>query len=186
ELGGDKVPPAGLRIRLTDFVNGEDVWMIERGCGASFLLEAADSFPILSETRQQQLERHWTVELRVARQVNHSHPARSDPALDAVAPNRLPGLQHRLLGRLPIAPTASVQCGLPHKIAQLVICLQQRGHFTPQLRVIRASRIEKGDAFAGRAFARGVKERFQLLLAFCDHYPARNTFRYCLLSSRRI
>ena len=69
---------------FADFVNGDDVGMIERGGGARFLLEAPHAISIGSELFGQQLERDLATEPRVFGQIDLAHPARAELLCDAV------------------------------------------------------------------------------------------------------
>src|SRR5262245_55684642 len=53
ELGDDEMP----HFKLTDFINGEYVRVVEGRSGARFLLKTQHSLAILSEFLRQQLER---------------------------------------------------------------------------------------------------------------------------------
>src|SRR5262249_46573201 len=74
ELGGDEMFP----LKLTDFINGEDVRVVEGRSGARFLLKSQHSFAILSEYLWQQFERALAPKPRVLGEVTLSHPARAE------------------------------------------------------------------------------------------------------------
>src|SRR5262245_19962195 len=74
ELGDDVM----RSIRLADLENREDVRMVERGGGASLLLEAAHASGVPAELGGEQLERDLATELRIFSQVDFAHPARAE------------------------------------------------------------------------------------------------------------
>ena len=83
-FGGDVMH----RIGVPDFVNRDDVRMIESGCGARLALEAADAFFIAREAGRQELQRHLAIEGFVLGEINLAHAACTDEATYAVARDR--------------------------------------------------------------------------------------------------
>ena len=69
EFRGDEL----MRIYLADLVNGQDVGMVQRGSGASFLLKSPHALSIASEESRQHFQRHLTKQMLVFSQVNLSH-----------------------------------------------------------------------------------------------------------------
>ena len=70
ELGGDEV----RAICLANFMDGDDVWMIERGSSLCFADKAAQSIFVIGILCGQQLERDFAIELRIAGKINLAHP----------------------------------------------------------------------------------------------------------------
>src|SRR5437762_6655556 len=77
-------------VNLSDFINRDDVWVIERGGGDGFALKATHSFAVLSKLFGQQLERDLASEPLVVRQINLSHPARAEEQEDLIVSKSLP------------------------------------------------------------------------------------------------
>src|SRR5262245_44352843 len=93
EFGRDEMYAARFLRGLADFMNSNDVRMIERGYGARLLPEASDSLGVLSEMRRQQLERHLPFQPRIERQIYLAHSSAPDLAHQLVMANRLPCAQ---------------------------------------------------------------------------------------------
>src|SRR5437899_12439140 len=64
---------------LSEFVNGQNVRMVESRGGPRFLLEATYAFVIPGEMSEQNFERNLATEPGVFRQINFSHAAGSEP-----------------------------------------------------------------------------------------------------------
>src|SRR5207302_1908100 len=64
--------------------NGNDVGVIEGGCGARLLRKAQHAFGIAAELRGKQLQRDLPVQPRILRQVHFAHPASSQKAYQTV------------------------------------------------------------------------------------------------------
>ena len=62
----------------SDVVDGQNVWMIERGSRASFLLEAAQPVGIIGKRSGQNFDRDFAVKTSIARAINFTHPARAE------------------------------------------------------------------------------------------------------------
>jgi hypothetical protein len=71
ELGGDVV----AAVVNSDFVNSENVWMIEIRRCRSFLFESMESILVGSEFLAEDLDRDLATELHVFGKINHAHPA---------------------------------------------------------------------------------------------------------------
>jgi hypothetical protein len=84
-LHGDE----GAAILLADVVNGADVWMIQRGRGASLALEPAQRLAVVGQVVCQELENYGATEPRVLRSVDHTHSASAKLLDDAVVGERL-------------------------------------------------------------------------------------------------
>src|SRR5262245_43698764 len=76
-------------IHLADFINDDDVRVIERGGYAGFLAKASDALSVFGEARRQQLERDLAAQPRVSRQIDLAHSSASDLSYDLVMADRL-------------------------------------------------------------------------------------------------
>ena len=81
ELRGDKVH----RVDLFDFMNGDDVWMIQRGSSLGFLNKATHARLIGSNIGGQDLQSHSAIEFCVLREIDLTHSAFTDFRADFVA-----------------------------------------------------------------------------------------------------
>src|SRR5215813_532360 len=72
-----------------DFVNGDDVRVVEPGGGFGLLYKAAQAVDVLRELRRQQLERDLAFEARVQGEVDFAHPALAQQRKDPVVTERL-------------------------------------------------------------------------------------------------
>src|SRR5687768_1984025 len=84
QLGGDIV----FAVDLTDFINSQDVGMIERGSGFCFLNKTIQFVFIFTEFVVKEFDRHLPIEFSVLRQIHLAHSARSDLRDDAVMRKR--------------------------------------------------------------------------------------------------
>src|SRR2546428_5123437 len=71
EFRGDEL----MRIYLADLVNGQDVGMVQRGSGASFLLKSPHALSIASEESRQHFQRHLRNKCLASTQENSSLPS---------------------------------------------------------------------------------------------------------------
>ncbi len=71
ELGGDVM----VSVVNSDFVNRENVWMVEIRRGRRFLFEAIESIPVGSEFVTEDLDRDLATELHVFSKIDDAHPA---------------------------------------------------------------------------------------------------------------
>ena len=67
-----------------DFVNRDDVRMVQRGCGAGFSIEPLPAGGQVTVAVRKDLQRDLAVEHRVARQPHFSHAARTEATSDDV------------------------------------------------------------------------------------------------------
>src|SRR3989441_8944223 len=74
EFRGDEVK----LIYLADFVNREDVRMIQSRGGAGFRLKAAQARFVGNEVSRQDLQSHLAVQPSILRQINLAHAARTE------------------------------------------------------------------------------------------------------------
>ena len=97
-------------VRGFDRVNRHDIWMVQRGGGAGFLLEPIDTGPIGRDLRPDDLDRDVTAEPRVAGAINFAHPARAERLDDFVGAEVRPGCHHRtgLAGDV-VAPDSTIR-----------------------------------------------------------------------------
>src|SRR6266550_3146475 len=72
-------------VNLTDFVNRNDVRMIERRSGLGFTDKAAHPVFIFSKFLWQNFQSDFTVEFGVLSQIHLAHPARAELRADFVA-----------------------------------------------------------------------------------------------------
>ena len=72
DVFGDEVIDA---LSLTDFMNRDDVRMIERRSSARFLLETQDAVAVGAEFRRQQFDSNLALQSRIVRQPNFAHAA---------------------------------------------------------------------------------------------------------------
>src|SRR5262249_34200102 len=88
-FSGDKMQGAGHCIDGADFVNRNDVRVVERGGGAGLLLKAAHAIGFLGKLFEQDFESEFAAQPLVYRQVNLAHPACAQLADNAIVRNRL-------------------------------------------------------------------------------------------------
>jgi hypothetical protein len=69
-------------------VNRDDMWMIERGDGASLALKASQAFGIAGHVWRQDLERHVAAKLGVRGAILLSHSSSADRGFDPVMSKR--------------------------------------------------------------------------------------------------
>jgi len=62
-----------------------DVRMVERGCGSCFLSKAAHPILIAREFGRQNLQRDFSIELHILRQIHFAHSTRADLRADFIA-----------------------------------------------------------------------------------------------------
>ena len=73
------------RVEVAEIMDHEDIRMIERRRRMCLGMEPAETVGIGGDPWRQQLQRHWTIELRVVRLVDLAHAAGADPLDDAIA-----------------------------------------------------------------------------------------------------
>ena len=76
---------------LANFVNRENVWMVQRRSSARFLKEAATAILLRDVLRREQLQRHHTLELIVVSFVDSAHATGADRFNDPVMRNAFYG-----------------------------------------------------------------------------------------------
>src|SRR3981189_2316039 len=74
----------GLAVLLVNLVDRADVWMVQRGRGLRFALEAGQSLRVLGGFVRQELEGYKAMEFRIFRFVHHTHPTAAQLLHDAV------------------------------------------------------------------------------------------------------
>src|SRR6201999_1735478 len=89
ELGGDELHTGGF----TDFVNGEDIGMVEGGGGKRFLLKAAQAVAIIDRIGRKGLDGDLAAETGVLREVDSPHTAGAQQGDDLVAGDTVAGLE---------------------------------------------------------------------------------------------
>jgi hypothetical protein len=63
----------GAAILLAEVIDGADVGVIERGCGAGFAAKAFEYLTVQGQVLGKKLERNKAAKARVLRAVNHAH-----------------------------------------------------------------------------------------------------------------
>src|SRR5437899_6094789 len=87
------------RLRLPEFINSENVWMIEIRDGARFLRKALQAIFVFRNFSRHDLERHSPAQFRsILRQVNLAHPARPQLRADFVTTKLCAGRNGHVCG----------------------------------------------------------------------------------------
>ena len=108
----------GLRLRLTEVVDGDDGGMIERGGRACLELEPPQPLGVIGQLGRQKLQRDVTIELRVAGEIDLAHAAGTEERANDVRPETRAGCQrHR-----------GCYCARP-PVDVIGIFSRHRGHF---------------------------------------------------------
>src|SRR6185369_560799 len=76
-------------VVVTDFMNRENVWMIQVRRCRSFLLESMQAILVCRVLVTQDLDRNLAPELHVFREIDHTHPARAELIENSVMGNFL-------------------------------------------------------------------------------------------------
>ena len=98
----------------SEFVDGNDIGMIESGCRAGLLLEAPQAIAVSGESGRQNLDRNPAVQARILRPVHLAHPARAKEGDDLVGPEpRARGESHFVNDYIPSEASHEKQ-GVPH------------------------------------------------------------------------
>jgi len=161
-------------VAFADFVDGDDVRMIERGNRQCFLLEAAQAIGIVREFGGQELYRDFALQPRIFRQPDFAHAAFTQARKDSVLIDAaLRGIgqrigQHRggliFSGRLinsgGDSPGLLFDVARGKEAARLLARREQRFDFRPQRRVSSAGTGKKGGALVRCAFQSRLKKRF--------------------------
>jgi hypothetical protein len=74
----------GPSFKLTDVMDGADMWVVQCGCGLGFTLEAAQGLRVFSDVVRKEFEGNETVQACVLGLVDYSHPAAAQLLDDAV------------------------------------------------------------------------------------------------------
>src|SRR5262245_47849852 len=123
-----------------DFVNGDDVGMIERRSRLCLLLEAPHALGISRKLSRQELERYFAIEPRVERQMDFAHAAASERSEQLVSTELAARLQvrHGLTDIFTIKlPCHRLDRIHLHKTRRLLVKTQQRFDLAAQPGVIR-------------------------------------------------
>src|ERR1017187_6770920 len=86
-------------IRIAEFVNRDDVRVIEPGSGTGFLFETQDGVWLGMTVRGDGLDGHFATEARVAGAINLSHPAGAKPLKNLVRAEAMARRQGRRICR---------------------------------------------------------------------------------------
>src|SRR5262245_16754980 len=160
EFFGDEMQGAGFALYPADFVDSNNVRMIERGRGFRLLLESAHAVAIRCEFRRQQFERDMASERGILSQEDLTHSARPQARENPVAPELPPeegiSLFNERIG----------DGGRFEKASRLLVGGEHPFDFEPQ-DVIGAAglREEIGSIFAGLC-QRLVKKPIDLMVSF--------------------
>ena len=73
------------RLESSELIYGEDVGMVERGCGLGLLLEASQPVGIPGNIRRQDLDRDFALQGRIAGAVDLAHSACTQQAENFIA-----------------------------------------------------------------------------------------------------
>src|SRR4051812_24266199 len=73
-----------LAVVVADFIDGADVAVVQRGCGASLALEALERLRITLEFAVEEFERDVAAEVDVLSFIYDAHAAAAEPTKDAV------------------------------------------------------------------------------------------------------
>src|SRR6185503_6765321 len=76
-------------VVIADFVNRENVWMVEIRCCGSFLVKPMQSIFVSRVLMTQDLDCNLASELHVFRKIDHAHPARAELLENSVMGNFL-------------------------------------------------------------------------------------------------
>ena len=74
----------GRAVRPLQAVDGRDVGMVERSEHFRFALESREALSIRGDRRRQHFDRDGTLQVRVGRAIDFTHPAGSDGGLNLV------------------------------------------------------------------------------------------------------
>src|SRR5262249_28071142 len=85
ELHRDEMAALGL----ADLIDGADIGVIERGCGARLALETLQCSRVVLHLRRQEFEGYVPSEIQVFRLVHHAHTPAAQLRQDTVMRNRL-------------------------------------------------------------------------------------------------
>src|SRR5215510_10147582 len=81
ELGHNEAPP----LDFADFIDSDDVRMVERRGRARFLLEAPHTFGVARELGGQQLDRNLAAQSSIVREPDFAHPAATQWRQDSIS-----------------------------------------------------------------------------------------------------
>ena len=81
ELGRDEVQI----LRAPDFMDGQNIWMVECRSASRLLHEPVHALLVLSEVGRKDLQSNGTVKLAVESEIDLSHSASADSGADFVA-----------------------------------------------------------------------------------------------------
>ena len=80
-----------LAERLADFVDGDDVGMVQRGRGARFLREASQPIDVCRVLGGEELDGDIALQVEVSRAEDLAHPARPDAGQEFIVPETRAG-----------------------------------------------------------------------------------------------
>src|SRR5258708_28103161 len=99
-----------------------DVRVVQRRCGACFLLETTQTFTILDETSREEFQRYLAMELSIFSQINRSHSTFAEQSHDPVMSNILSCFEFNAINQ---HLSRSLIGRHIHKITRIFMRLQQ-------------------------------------------------------------
>ena len=155
KFGNDKISAAPF----ADFVNRDDVRMIQSGCRKGFLPKTADAVFVFGDPGGKQFESDGAIQPRVFRQINFAHSALADLLDNFIMPDALTAfgffvLTDNLTGNF-------TDGGRFHKTFRVVKRSQKRFDLAARVFIIGANFIEKTRTLAGRDFYRVAENPFR-------------------------
>ena len=170
-LHGDERSP----VLFADVVDGADVGVVERRCGAGLALKTAQRLGITRQFSRDELERNGTVQAQILGLVHHAHAAAAEPRDDAVVRER-PADQGIDAG---LAVSGAVRPGEPacgqldgrigKKAVGPVVCGEQRAHLVLEPLVAAARVANIGVALARWKVERGLQQPIDVIPALSVH-----------------
>src|SRR5262249_44296696 len=154
-------------VGLSDFVDGENVRMIEsRGC-TGLSLETLDALLVFGVVRGQHLYGNSATQPSVFCKEDLTHTASTEFTLDLVMGNQVAFERFRFI-------VAEKVCGyftdgLIYELIGFVEGREQGIYLFAQVEVVTAGIFKEGDALGGLFFKRGVEDIFDLIPSFCIH-----------------
>src|SRR5438094_2210421 len=80
----------GPSVIFANFVDGADIWMVQRRCSAGFTAEALEGLRILCDGIGQKFQGYKTAELSIFGAIYHTHASAAQLVQDSVMRDRLP------------------------------------------------------------------------------------------------
>jgi len=148
-------------VLCAEFVNGQNIRMIERGSRPCFLLETISPGSVGGKSRRQYFQRDAAFQTRIFRQINFAHSAFAEKFFDFVMSDFL-ARQIRLFFLLDKHLGGKRFGGTVEKIVGRFFKSEQGLDFTPQIFIRAAMFPEERFTFRGRNFQCRVIDFFNL------------------------